>query len=172
MRELADIGFRGITLAIFVDDMGFAVFQHISLVTTIMNDLAALLGLIYKQSKDVIGVHEMKFIGFDIDTETDRVRVRVPVAYITKLRALLLPFITNPRGHTIGVLESLVGKIQHASSVIVEVRQHLRSSYNLLTAALGSPPAVQSEWKLWRRDMATTEAILTPTVQEDLCAIR
>ena len=58
--------------------MGFAVFQHIHLVTQIMNDLAALWGLIYKQAKDVIGVREMKFIGFDLRTDDTTVSVRVP----------------------------------------------------------------------------------------------
>ena len=89
MRELANIGFRGITLAIFVDDMGFAVFKYIALVTRIMNDLAALLGLIYKQAKDVIGVREMKFIGFDISTGGDVVSVRVPTDYVDKLLVVL-----------------------------------------------------------------------------------
>ena len=66
MHELRLIGFVGIVLAMFVDDSGIGVFRHMDLVTEIQNDLAAMLGLVYKTAKDELDVSSMKFIGFDV----------------------------------------------------------------------------------------------------------
>ena len=52
-------------------------------------DLAAILGLIFKHAKDVCSRQQMKFIGFDIRTDTPEVMVRVPPEYCTKVVAMI-----------------------------------------------------------------------------------
>ena len=82
MHELRTVGFRGIVLAMFVDDSGIGVFDHMDFVTMVQNDLAAMLGLVYKFSKDELGVSHMKLIGFEVSCSSCDVRVKVPDAYV------------------------------------------------------------------------------------------
>ena len=62
-------------MAMYVDDHGQAVFNNYELVKQVEEDLAALLGMVYKTSKDVSDVTQMKFIGFNIRTDSDTINV-------------------------------------------------------------------------------------------------
>jgi hypothetical protein len=85
-EELRNIGFRGYVMAMYVDDHGQAVFNNYELVKQVEEDLAALLGMVYKTSKDVSDVTQMKFIGFNIRTDSDTINVQVPPEYLQTLR--------------------------------------------------------------------------------------
>ena len=77
----------------YVDDLGLACAAHMSVLTRVQDDLAALLGMVFKKAKDVLGVRDMKFIGFNISIRNSEVIVSVPsefqVATATSIRALL-----------------------------------------------------------------------------------
>ena len=53
-------------MAMYVDDHGQAVVKYYEVLRHIENELAALLGMVYKASKDVSNASNMKFIGFNI----------------------------------------------------------------------------------------------------------
>ncbi len=91
-------------------------------VKEVQNDIAAMLGMIYKKSKDEIGVSEMKFIGYDIKTTADAVYVRVPGDFIEKTIVTLQTLLDNNTTVTLRMLESAVGKVQHAAHLMLQLR--------------------------------------------------
>ena len=70
----------------YVDDLGQACWRHMSVLRIVEDELAVLLGLLYKHSKDVFYAKELKFIGFMIRVTADSVDVAVPTEFITKLQ--------------------------------------------------------------------------------------
>jgi hypothetical protein len=53
------------------------------------DDLAALLGMVYKYSKDVVDSPHMKFIGFELQVGNDNVVVSVPLAFQAEVAELI-----------------------------------------------------------------------------------
>ena len=168
MHELRLIGFVGIVLAMFVDDSRIGVFQHMDLVTEIQNDLAAMLGLVYKTAKDELDVSSMKFIGFDVWCTETNIQVRLPQDSNAKLVASISEILRNTKITTLGTLESVIGKLQHASTVIVELRQFLRSSYDAIARMLTNPPDDQFMFRIWRKDLASRIIPLSQAILLDL----
>jgi hypothetical protein len=56
VRVLRELDFRGLVIAMYVDDSGQAAQTNMRFMVEVQNDLAAILGLIYKLSKDKVCV--------------------------------------------------------------------------------------------------------------------
>lgn len=97
-------------MAMYVDDLGRASIGNMSVLTEIENDLATILGLIFKQAKDVHAVRHMKYIGFELETNDSVVRAAVPAEFIAELMTLLEGIIANDGVVSVGQLEKVLGK--------------------------------------------------------------
>ena len=75
----------------------------------VMDDMAALLGVVFKKIKDVIGVRYMEFIGFGISTTGGRVEISVPEDKVARM----LTQLEECKGHAVAAeaLESVLGRL-------------------------------------------------------------
>ena len=111
MHELMMIGFICFVLAMYVNDLGVAVMKFMALMFNIQSELAALLGLVFKPSKDELNVREIKYIGFMLKMDGNVVLVRVPLEYCEVVTNLIITKVQDSDCITVENLESLLGKM-------------------------------------------------------------
>lgn len=81
-------------MLMYVDDLGLSCQADMDVLFEIATDVAAMLGLVFKPSKDVCSASQMKFVGFWIDTAGDAVSVGADPEYCQQLAGQIRQLLT------------------------------------------------------------------------------
>ena len=100
----------------YSDDLGMASAGYNDLIIYISNDLASLLGMIFKWRKDVESAKILELIGYEIYLSPSGIWIRARPKLIAKLLTLLAT-LTTDSPITFASVEQLLGLISHAALV-------------------------------------------------------